>query len=546
MAIYRSDQAQFTFAVEAGQGGGPPEAANGTALGTSHTLSGVHLPGTRLLTLNASAAATFVASNTSGSDVDKRFVLIDQTAALTNQVDSGSHPSVPEVRRVTRVDGVNIYVDPPIAFPHANGAVVRAMDYSGGISAHAGDAEVSDYGGVDIDKFITWFPGVYETVDCPDPEEAFDQRYVLGQNTNRNVYQYFKGQQTYSGSVAGMVLLNGHPLRFPIGKVVTIPTTAPAAVANAAISANKGAFGKAGSPMIKLVTSSAVNIPNGTILCIGADNGAVVINGTTVPSANNRMEIRRVVAGGSASEIDGSYLRLNYPLKYDHDPATPAANGVETGALGTVAATGVTFVHHIIEDVALPSVSWNVNIKDDAGENAFQRRYYGGKIDGLTISAEAGGLITCDWDTSTFLGMNHNIAGGDALLESSENVRGYTFMQDIAKTDIGTPVIAAGDGKALPSTEPYYFSEGTIKVFGSDIGRIQNFSLNVSNALEPKYYIEHRGGDNRGPNEVKEGQRTYGLTATVGLPDSSDFTSLASHSLFKELLQAGDHPTASN
>ena len=105
------------------------------------------------------------------------------------------------------------------------------MDYSGGISAHAGDAEVSDYGGVDIDKFITWFPGVYETVDCPDPEEAFDQRYVLGQNTNRNVYQYFKGQQTYSGSVAGMVLLNGHPLRFPIGKVVTIPTTAPAAVA---------------------------------------------------------------------------------------------------------------------------------------------------------------------------------------------------------------------------------------------------------------------------------------------------------------------------
>ena len=106
---------------------------------------------------------------------------------------------------------------------------MKVMDYSEGIALT--EAASGEYGGLDIDKFITWFPGVYETVDCPDPEEAFDQRYVLGQNTKRNVYQYFKGQQTYSGSVAGMVLLNGHPLRFPIGSEVTVPSAIQTVIA---------------------------------------------------------------------------------------------------------------------------------------------------------------------------------------------------------------------------------------------------------------------------------------------------------------------------
>ena len=124
-------------------------------------------------------------------------------------------------------------------------------------------------------------------------------------------------------------------------------------------------------------------------------------------------------------------------------------------------------------------------------------------------------------------------------------------MHQINSDDIGTPTSSTGtpDARSLPSTEPYYFSEGEVSLFGSVIGRVQTFSLTVGNATEPKYYIEHRGGDNRGPVEIFEGQRSYTMTATIGLPDSSDFTATTgsdSHNLFKELLQAGDHPTGSN
>jgi len=547
MAIYRSDQAQFTFAA----GEGPPEAQLATPLPSGSTLTTTLTeatnPGDTVLTL--ASAGSLKGSHVSGSDLDQRFIIIDSTATTANQVTSGAvtHYSVPEVRRVTHVSGTSVTVDPPVAFPHGIGAVVRNMDYSAGLTAQS-QAESSNYGGPDIDRYITWFPGVYDSVDCPDVEESFDQRYVLGQNTNRNVYQYYKGQQAYSGSVSGMVLLNGFPLRFPLGKVISVPAAAPSAISNCA-----GIVGTAGSPMVQVKATGGtgtVAIANGATLCLGGNGaaGSTQLTGSATPTADARQEIRRVVSGGGTLAHD-AFIRLNYPLFFDHE------SGSNSGTTTSIAASGATFVHHLMEDVKLPSLAWNVNVKDDEGANAFQRRYYGGKIDGLTLSADAGGLITCDWNASSFLGMNHNIALSDSSgsntgqLTSSENVRGFTFMHDIAKTDIGSPALSGSsnvDGRYLPTTEPYYFSEGEIKFFGTTVGRIQNFSLDISNALEPKYYVEQRGNDNRGPKEIFEGQRTYSMTATVGLPDSADFVSATQHSLFKEIMQASDHPTSSN
>jgi hypothetical protein len=132
-------------------------------------------------------------------------------------------------------------------------------------------------------------------------------------------------------------------------------------------------------------------------------------------------------------------------------------------------------------------------------------------------------------------------------------------MHDIAKTDIGTPSSAADTAEpataanALPSTEPYYFSEGNVKMWGQTIARVRNFSINVTNGEEVRYYVRRADPDNRGPFEVRPGQRGYTMTATIGLPNTgtatgaaNNFSHATSMSLWKELLQAGDYTVASN
>ena len=340
MAIYRSDQAQFTFAA----GEGPPEAALATAVGSglSTTLTAAVNPGDTVITL--ASAGSLKGSHVTGSDKDQRYIIIDSSATTSNQVTSGTidHASVPEVRRVTHVSGTAVTVDPPLAFPHGDGALVKNMDYSEGLNAQT-QAESSNYGGLDIDKFITWFPGVYDSVDCPDVEEAFDQRYILGQNTNRNVYQYYKGQQAYTGSVSGMVLLNGFPLRFPVGKVISVPS-AVSALTNAT-----GMTGTAGSPMIQLINSATVSIPNGTTILIGGadvggtNTGSTQVLASDVPGVNARQEVRRVVSGGGSISSGNAYLRLNYPLFFDH------TSGSNSGTVTQLAASAVTFHHYLME-----------------------------------------------------------------------------------------------------------------------------------------------------------------------------------------------------
>ena len=77
------------------------------------------------------------------------------------------------------------------------------------------------------------------------------------------------------------------------------------------------------------------------------------------------------------------------------------------------------------------------------------------------------------------------------------------------------------------------------------MARVRNFSINVTNGEEVRYYIRRADPDNRGPFEVRPGQRGYTMSATIGLPDTgtatNNFEDSTSMNLWKELLQAGDY-----
>ena len=506
MAVYRSDQAQLTFAVEAAQGG-DPEMMEGTASGGGTALlNAAFEAGSRSVTIDTIATAALVVGD---------FIRIG-TVAGTAANTIIEH----EVRRIESLDGtqqvgtspgntITVLLDRPIAFYHEDNEEVKE------VTAIGGDATRND-----DDKYATFVPGVYETVDTPDPEMSIEGRRFLGTASKRNWSVAYPGQQTLTGSVGSMILLNGWPLRFPIGTV----TTTPSAVASDTILLNGAA--KKGDIFIT---------------CDGSDYGNLAAADyiQIIEADGTKSEVRKVI--GVVSQT----VKLNAPLQYAHDD-NAVINEVSSSAY---------YTHVIEEAVDLDTVSWHVHMKDSTGTttaNDFDRRYVGGMIGSSTLSAEEGGLVTMSWDSVNFLDMIHNqnnqttvgSSSGDLYYGASvtANMPRFSLMQEIDTDDVGEP--GKNDNTGFPTTEPYYFSNGVIKFYGQEVARLRSFSLSISNGEEPRYYIGQQGNRHRGPYEIREGAREYSLTASLALPDSvaaNSSSQAGALELFKQLLLEGHY-----
>jgi len=502
MAVFRSDQAQLTFAVEAAQGGAP-EMIEGT-LGSSST------------TLNQTAgfsagSRSIIVASASGFTVGD-FIRIGTVAGTASQTVI-EH----EVRRLEVIDGTTFVLDIPTAFFHANSEEVKE------VTAIGGDATRNDK-----NKFITWIPGVYESVDTPDPEMSMEGRRFLSTQSKRNWSVAYPGEQTLSGSVSDIILLNGWPLRFPIGKVTTIPgAVTGSATLNGAV--------KKGDVYITL--SGSHGVVAGDIIAI--------YDAANVTNTTKTTEVRRAEAIPTTNVI-----KLNYPLSFDHI----------TGSYVRENNSSTYYDHEIVETVDLDTVSWHVHMTDSSETAArnLDRRYVGGMIGSMTIEAEENGMVTAGWDSVNFLNMQHNQQNqttvGTNLYSGASiasNMPRFGLMQAIDHDDVGMFSQTAGsanDATGYPNTQPYYFSQGLIKFFGTEFARIRSFSISISNSEEPRYYLGRQGNRARGPYEIHEGPREYSMSASVVLPDSSlnastvhgSATQDGATELFKQLLLEGD------
>jgi len=528
MAIYRSDQASVTFAPEANPGAFVENATisgNGGEIGSSaRTLAVAATAGSKIITLSTGGAN----ASTSGFTNGAYYAIIgDDTAAGT----AGTSYGPREIRKVVAGDDtITVTLDHPLAFDHAIGAPVKAA----AIEQSALDALTSPTA-----KFITWLPGVYDAVDVPDPEQAFEPYYILG-SQNRNFYTTYPGQESLTGSIGGMVLLNATPLRFPLGKLVTKPTDITATSWKVGTDATTNGASQGATNVPIFIDSAAAAIAVGTYVMFGKNSHA---NATTFSTTSgDDFEVRQLVeashaGGGNAA---AGILKLNAPLQFDHDANT---------AISTVASAG-PFYHTIYEKTALDSITMNVNILDsgETAANTWQRRYVGGKVGSMAISAEEGGLVTVGWDGIQFLDMMHNIKNHPDIPASTFMPR-YGLMSDIAPTNVGKVVYDSGVTYVRPSNAPYYFSQGVVKMFGADpssgsdaveLGRVRSFSISIANNEEPRYYISNQREGKRGPTEILEQRREYSMSATIATADS-EATYTDSRNLFKELLLAGDY-----
>ena len=523
MGVYRSDQAQLTFAAEAAQGG-DPEMMEGNPVSSS--------PANGLLDHASGLPAGSRSITVNG--ISNTFVVGDFIRIGTVQSSYASTVVEHEVRRIESMasaggSSTNTFtLDRPTAFFHDDDEVVYEVDGLGD------EGDVTRHG--DNNKFLTFIPGVYETIETPDPSMSIEGRRFLSTTSKRNVSVFYPGQQTLTGGVSGIVLLNGWPLRFPIGQVASNPSSTSG---SATITINNASTAAARKGDVYMTVSSSHGLQDGDHIAIYDDASLTA----------TKVEVRRVV-----DIVSTNTLKLNYPLQFEH----PHGAGVRE------VASGAYYTHTINETVDLDTVSWHVHMKDstETATKNFDRRYVGGMIGSSTISAEEGGMLTMSWDSVNFLNMVHNQANqktvGDASGDDyygasvSANMPRYGLMQAIDSDDVGQPShngAAVNDGTGYPTTSPYYFSEGTIKFFGQEFARIRSFSISISNGEEPRYYIGKQGARARGPFEIREGAREYSMSASVVLPDADNtaaasVTNAAQDSaleLFKQLLLEGDY-----
>ena len=306
MAVYRSDQAQLTFGPESAPGAYPGMATTVVTGTGDSTLASAHNAGSHKITVASSTGIT------AGEDVKI----------------GGASNTESEVRRVEFVEGAVLFLDAPTAHYHASSSAVQVVT---SITTTANEV------------YMNQIPGVYDTVEVPDMTPTLEPRYFLGTQSKRDFFAVYKGQQAFTGSVSGFVLLNGRALRYPFGKVVTKASTSSAGTYLTA-EARKGDV---------FITVAAITGPT---LAVG---GLIAIDEAASPVATSVSEVRKIVA------ISTLTLQLDYPLTYAH-----AAAGSGTTQIKTVAATGITYDHHIFEQVDLDTVSWHVHMRDSGETTA--------------------------------------------------------------------------------------------------------------------------------------------------------------------------------
>ena len=206
MAIYRPDQAQFSFASEGAQGA-DSELKVAVISGARALAVGALTPGMSELPYDNLTGSTW----TVGDFVQIGAVLTNGTTAIAS---STVNPY--EVRRIEHVSVTDsltgtIRLDRPIAFNHIDNSRIAEASATANSSAQEALSIPS----------MRFIPGAYTSVTVPDLTPTLEPRYFLGNNNRRNFTEVYRGTQAYSGSLGGVTALNGFMLRFGIGDVRT-------------------------------------------------------------------------------------------------------------------------------------------------------------------------------------------------------------------------------------------------------------------------------------------------------------------------------------
>ena len=324
------------------------------------------------------------------------------------------------------------------------------------------------YGTAPLTAYLKNVYGIFQAVTVPDPSWEFQPVWAFGTASNRNWYRMYKGRGTWGGSVSDIWVLDGKILYLPLGTVATVGTDV---ALGGGSDLDEGSGTAIGDTEVTLTDASDYSVDD-----------YIQIGETT------KAEVRKITT------VNTNTLTLDYPLSFAHIDAE-ACNEVEA-----------PYTHTISETSELRSITQHVTYTDVAGTDILMRRYMGGKCNRMSIGASEGEMMRIATLDMLFRNHGHNI--------SAETVYYDADIADVTPT--------------IPEKQIFLYSYGAVSLLGSEYARIRNFSIDVDNALDPKYYVTDGATANliQSPHEIREGRRTYRMTAQVDIAETAFYTAL--------------------
>ena len=167
----------------------------------------------------------------------------------------------------------------------------------------------------------------------------------------------------------------------------------------------------------------------------------------------------------------------------------------------------------------------------DTKDTAYAQIHPGATMESMTLTASAESAVTANMSFNvkrTFECPTGYV--GRAYDETNNDTSGAQLPRVLNNFGQTTGVNTAVEQEFLT---PYYFSDGTISLFGSEFMRVTNFGLTINNGLTDKRYI---GQYNKQIKSVVTGTRTYEITMTAQLTDRRLFAELRNEESFRSAM----------
>jgi len=326
----------------------------------------------------------------------------------------------------------------------------------------------------------TWI-GLADSITVPTTSVEMKQLNLASAGTRNYVYQ-FKGAESTDGGSINLFANNFTFLYYALGDK-TITT----------VGGETGVTMDSGSNDKFFLTTS--------------QTGTNFILDTTTDTTDDRFY-----------RVDGN--KVCPPIRKGVDDETGIAK------VGTGAGDLITYTYSEQNGEELPSFALEYTLKkgsqnatvavDSAKEAVYTKLYPGCQINTMTITADEGQEIKMDLSLMTKTTV--------IAPTNYETFNNKTDVQDFV--NYGSRVGGTASLNAGLMT-PYFFSGGTIEMFGNEYIRIQNCTLTINNGLQDKRFI---GRTNKRIKSMVTGQRTYELQFTGLVTDSAIFDELRNDS----------------
>ncbi len=334
--------------------------------------------------------------------------------------------------------------------------------------------------------------GLTESVSIPST--SVETKAIPISSGSRSMTYQFKGMETTSGGSFSVTANNFSWLYYALGnKEITTVSNEGAVTMASSTSAEFLTTSLTGTNFIRDTDATTIgfNRVEGNVVCPPL-NPQLSQNSANVKKVDISTLTNKITYGFSESNSeDLPTFALEYTLKKPDSQSTVA---VDAGSQ------------------ILPSGM------DTSKETVYSKIYPGCIVSSLTLDASA----------TQEVNMNVNFETKKTFVAPTnyDTANGLTDVRDFV--NFGSPQggIANEDEILL---RPFFFSDGTISMFGQDYIRIETMSLEINNSITPKRFI---GKYDKTSQMHFPGQRTYNLSFTGLVTDSAVFDALRENQAF--------------